>query len=81
MSAIDITALAERIAAQLEAKPSPLLTAEEAAALLSVPPSWLMAEARAKRVPHVKLGKYVRFSRDELLAWVDSRSAGPRGAA
>ena len=31
---------------------SGLLTAAEAAALLSVPKSWVLAEARANRIPH-----------------------------
>ena len=38
-----------------------LLNAERAAALLSVPATWVLAEARANRVPHVRLGRYVRF--------------------
>lgn len=51
---------------------SPLLTAVQAAELLSVPPSWLMAQARARKVPHVRLGRYVRFREDELTAWLDT---------
>ena len=35
-------------------------------------------ETRAQRVPHVKLGKYVRFRATELEAWVDGRTVGPR---
>jgi excisionase family DNA binding protein len=80
MSGIDVQALAAEIAELLDAKPAALLDAKEAAALLHVPASWLMSEARAQRVPSVQLGKYRRFRRDELLAWVDGRSVGPRGA-
>lgn len=58
--------------------PSPLLDAEGAGLLLAVKASWLMAEARADRVPHVRLGRYVRFDRDELLAWVATRARGPK---
>jgi excisionase family DNA binding protein len=54
---------------------SPLLTAAEAAELLAVPPSWLLAQARAGQVPHVRLGRYVRFDRDQLAAWVAERAA------
>lgn len=64
--------------------PAPLLTAEQAAELLSVPPSWVLAEARADRIPHVRLGRYVRFDADELAAWWQTRARGPwrdRGAA
>jgi excisionase family DNA binding protein len=58
-----------------------LLTPEQAGELLAVPPSWLLREARAGRVPHVKLGRYVRFPPDELQAWWRSRIDGPTRAA
>jgi excisionase family DNA binding protein len=58
-----------------------LLTPDEAAAALNVPASWLMAEARAGRVPHVKLGRYVRFPPAELERWWRSRIDGPTRAA
>jgi excisionase family DNA binding protein len=51
----------------------PLLDAKGAAALLNVPDSWVLREARAGRIPHVRLGKYVRFDRAELLAWAARR--------
>jgi len=57
---------------------SPLLDAEEAAALLSLPKSWILAEARASRIPHCRLGRYVRFRRDDLIAWTDGHTVGPR---
>ena len=57
---------------------SALLDANGASALLSVPATWLLAEARADRVPHVRLGRYVRFDPDDLLAWVATRARGPK---
>ena len=63
---------------------SPLLDATEAGRLLSVPASWVLAEARANRIPHVRLGRYVRFSADELEEWWRARMRGPwraRGTA
>ncbi len=57
---------------------APLLDAKGAAEWLNVPASWLLAEARADRVPHVRLGRYVRFAPAELAAWVDGRMRGPR---
>lgn len=63
---------------------SPLLDATEAGRLLSVPASWVLAEARANRIPHVRLGRYVRFSAEELEEWWRARMRGPwrsRGAA
>lgn len=56
----------------------PLLDARQAAAILNVPASWIAAEARAGRIPHVRLGRYVRFNRDELMRWCEGRSVGPR---
>lgn len=57
----------------------PLLDAKDAAELLSVPESWIRAEARADRVPHVRLGRYVRFERAALEQWLDGRRRGPKG--
>jgi excisionase family DNA binding protein len=55
-----------------------LTRAEEAAAQLGVPKTWVLAEARADRIPHVRLGKYVRFDPHELEVWWRSRTRGPR---
>ena len=48
----------------------PLLTPEEAADLLAVPRSWVYAEARAGRLPHIRVGRYVRFREASLLEWI-----------
>jgi excisionase family DNA binding protein len=55
-----------------------LITADQAAELLAVPKSWVLAEARAKRIPHVRLGRYVRFEAELLEEWWASRRRGPR---
>lgn len=61
--------------------PSPfaerLIDAGEAAEMLSVSREWVLAQARAGRVPHVRLGRYVRFERAELEAWWRGRRRGP----
>jgi excisionase family DNA binding protein len=78
----DLAALAEAVvsAAATAAQPEcePLLDAKAAAALLSVPESWVRQEARAGRLPHVPLGRYVRFQRSELVRWWQARAQGPR---
>jgi excisionase family DNA binding protein len=56
------------------------LTVQEAAELLRVPVSWLYERTRTNSVPHVKLGKYLRFDRDELAAWVDELRRDGRGS-
>lgn len=55
----------------------PLLDAKGAATLLNVPATWVLAEARADRIPHVRLGRYVRFDAAELHVWWQTRSRGP----
>jgi excisionase family DNA binding protein len=57
---------------------SPLLTASEVAELLSIPTSWVYAEARAGRIPHITIGRYRRFSLDSIEEWAKSRERGPR---
>ena len=59
----------------------PWLTIQEAAGLLRVPVSWLYERTRTNSVPHVKLGKYLRFDRDELIAWIDEMRRDGRGPA
>jgi excisionase family DNA binding protein len=59
----------------------PLLTADEVAALLQVTKAWVYAETRAKRIPHVPLGRYVRYRRSAVLAWIAALERGAsRGA-
>ncbi len=55
----------------------PLLDAAAAAELLSVRPSWVYEAVRAGRLPHLKVGRHVRFLRSDLEAWVlEVRRAG-----
>jgi excisionase family DNA binding protein len=56
----------------------PLLTADEVAELLQVTKAWVYAQTRARRIPHVPLGRYVRYRRSAVLAWVAAleRQAG-----
>jgi excisionase family DNA binding protein len=48
---------------------APLLDADQVAELLNVPASWVRAQASEDRIPHIKLGRYVRFDPDELERW------------
>lgn len=47
-----------------------LLTADEVAALLRVTKAWVYAETRAQRIPHVPLGRYVRYRQSAVLEWI-----------
>jgi excisionase family DNA binding protein len=57
--------------------PDRLVDARAAGELLGVPASWVLAQARAARIPHVRLGRYVRFEPEELRAWWRERRRGP----
>jgi excisionase family DNA binding protein len=57
-----------------------LLTADEVADLLGVPASWVYEQSRAGRIPTVTLGRYRRYRREAIEAWVTQLEASPRGA-
>ena len=46
-----------------------LLTVDEAARFLRVKASWIYERTRTNEIPHIKLGKYLRFEEEELQAW------------
>jgi excisionase family DNA binding protein len=58
---------------------TPLIDAKAASGLLGVPYTWLLAQARAGRVPHHRLGHYVRFDPDDLRQWLNDTRIGPAG--
>jgi excisionase family DNA binding protein len=52
---------------------SELLTVLQVSELLQVPTSWVYGRMRKRsleRLPAYRLGKYWRFDRNEVLAWV-----------
>jgi excisionase family DNA binding protein len=53
-----------------------LMDAKRAAELLSVPPSWLLSQARKGAVPHVRLGRYVRFRESDVEELIAAGAAG-----
>jgi excisionase family DNA binding protein len=55
-----------------------LLTAKEVAAMLAVPESWVREATREQRMPHLRLGRYVRYARPAIDAWLETRKAGPQ---
>ena len=55
----------------------PILTVHDVADLLRVPVSWVYGRVRGKggeRLPHFKLGKYVRFRASAIRQWLETRS-------
>lgn len=53
-----------------------LLEAAEVAERLSVPVSWVRAETRAGRLPHLELGRYKRYEWPAVEAWLAEQRAG-----
>jgi excisionase family DNA binding protein len=47
-----------------------LLTADEVAELLSVPVSWVRESTRSGAMPFVELGRYRRYVRTDVEAWL-----------
>ena len=54
-----------------------LLTADEVAALMQVTRGWVYAETRRNALPHLRLGRYVRYRRSAIEAWMASIEQGP----
>jgi excisionase family DNA binding protein len=71
----------ERYEEQLELTPriglsEPLLRPEEAAELLSVKVSWIYEACRTGRLPCLRVGKHLRFTRSELERWLSEQGRG-----
>jgi excisionase family DNA binding protein len=60
------------------ASPARLLEAEDVAGMLGMTTDWVYREVRAGRLPHIRLGRYVRFRRESIDAWLDARENGGR---
>lgn len=53
-----------------------LLTASDVAALLGVRVSWVYEQSRRGRIPTVTLGRYRRYRREAIEAWLEMLEAG-----
>jgi len=54
-----------------------LLTAPEVAELLAVPTSWVREATREGRLPYLALGRYRRYERAAIEAWLAEQRSGP----
>ena len=65
--------------ARADDEPQELLTVDEVAAVLKVSRSWVYEHTRARgvppgeRLPHIKVGKYVRFDARAVRAFLDKK--------
>ncbi len=54
-----------------------LLTAKEVGELLQLNASWVVDAARRNAIPHIRLGRYVRFRRIDIETWLSDQRRGP----
>ena len=60
-----------------------LMTVQQVAELLQVPVSWVYGRLRKRsleRLPGYRLGKYWRFDKEEILAWLAQQREGRKAA-
>lgn len=53
-----------------------LLTVDEIARKLNISVSWIYSNAREKgdnSIPHLKIGKYIRFQEDDVRQWLEKQ--------
>ena len=51
-----------------------LMTVTEVAEMLNVKTSWVYGKVASREIPHVHVGRYPRFVKDEVFAWVRGAS-------
>ena len=58
--------------------PSPplLLTPQQAAECLSISPRKLWAMTAAREIPHIRVGRCVRYPIDDLKHWIEEQMKG-----
>jgi excisionase family DNA binding protein len=54
---------------------SPLLKPDQAAELLAVRTSWIYEAVRTNRLPCLRIGRHIRFTREMLEQWLRERAA------
>jgi excisionase family DNA binding protein len=60
-----------------------LMTVQQVAKLLQVPVSWVYGRLRKRsleKLPGYRLGKYWRFDKEEVLAWLAQQREGRKAA-
>lgn len=54
-----------------------LIDANEVARMLGVTPGWVYEQSRRARIPTITLGRYRRYRRAAIEAWLRSIERGP----
>ena len=60
----------------MSADESPLLDVRAVAQRLNVPVSWVYATAEAGKLPHIKLGRYLRFVPSDITEHLAAQRRG-----
>ena len=47
-----------------------LIGIKEMATRLDVPVSWLYSRTRTNEIPHLKIGKYIKFDAEKVMRWI-----------
>jgi len=58
----------------------PLLTVSELAGLLQVKPSWVYTKVAQDAIPHIKVGRYVRFEYERVMRWLQAEKTAEYNA-
>jgi len=53
-----------------------LIDATDVAKMLGMTKDWVYAEARADRIPHIKLGRCTRFREEAVEDWIRESERG-----
>ena len=61
------------------ASPEPFVSVEALAEILGVPPSWIYERTSTGRIPHYRIGRYVRFRVSEVERWLATQPGARRG--
>ena len=57
-------------------KPALLLTPQQAAEALAISPRKLWDMTASGEIPHIRLGRSVRYPLDDLQCWIDGQKKG-----
>lgn len=61
---------------QRSASSEPLLKPDDVARRLAVKPSWVYAAAREQRLPHIRIGRHIRFTNSRQTSDRRTRRGG-----
>lgn len=77
LSVQEIRSLRTEVQKATSANPAlePLLDSEQVAKILGVDPGYVYSQARAKKIPSVRFGKYRRFCPAQLKKWIERKNS------